>query len=313
MLGTYGMVANVYPGQPNTTTPTDRYRDAADRRPVPVHHRRAHVHRPDDLHLGKAVVQRELSDHAGDRLAATAQDRPRRTRPTRCARSSSRASYYYERKYGATLGVLPDDGQCGRRSLGSDADGNAQYAEQQRLHRRARLASDPERAAAAAVHGIQEVQRRPNELRRHRAQRERQQHAVLRCLGGVLSRTATCDDALRAVGNHRRARKADGSKAMRILSASHSWDGVGAASRQRGPERSAGAAELEAGRREGGQPLLDLPWSAGCQRFAGISHPGRAAAKTISLRSSRISRLRRVRKRRRTISCGGSRAISTTR
>ena len=34
--------------------------------PVPVHHRRAYRHRPDDLYLGEAIVQRELPDHPGD-------------------------------------------------------------------------------------------------------------------------------------------------------------------------------------------------------------------------------------------------------
>ena len=98
-----------------------------------------------------------------------------------------KGSYYYERKYGATLGVLPDDGQRRRRPIRDHGQRRSQHAQQQRLRRRARLPSTPERPPAVAVHGLWEVQRGKEQLRRHRTQHQRQQHAVLRRLGRILT------------------------------------------------------------------------------------------------------------------------------
>jgi hypothetical protein len=105
MVGTYGMVANVYPDNTNTTTPTDRYSDIAID---------AQYQYITDVHTvtGQATYIWEkqsynasypITQSTGSGFGAG----PTPANPTDRLRTFKlKATYYYERKYGATLGYF---------------------------------------------------------------------------------------------------------------------------------------------------------------------------------------------------------------
>jgi hypothetical protein len=123
MLGTYGMIANVYPDNLNRTTPTDRYQDVAID---------AQYQYITDVHTFTAqttyIWERQkynasypITQETGSGYGAG----PTPANPTDTLRTFKlKGSYYYERKYGATAAIFQTTGSSDEGLWGTDSSGN---------------------------------------------------------------------------------------------------------------------------------------------------------------------------------------------
>jgi hypothetical protein len=123
MLGTYGMNVNVYPDNLNTTTPTDRYQDIA---------LDAQYQYITDVHTFTAqttYIWEKQSYNASYPITASTGagygEGPTPSNPTDRLRTFKiKGSYYYERKYGATLQYFQTTGSADEGLYGTTASGD---------------------------------------------------------------------------------------------------------------------------------------------------------------------------------------------
>ena len=123
MLGTYGMIANVYPDNLNTTTPTDRYQDVAVDAQyqyiTDVHTFTAqttYIWEKQNYNASYPITQETGSGYGAG---------PTPANPTNTLRTFKlKGSYYYERKYGATAAMFQTTGSADEGLWGTDASGN---------------------------------------------------------------------------------------------------------------------------------------------------------------------------------------------
>jgi len=123
MLGTYGMIANVYPDNLNTTTPTDRYQDVA----IDAQYQYitdVHTFTAQTTYIWekqKYNASYPITQETGSGYGAG----PTPANPTNTLRTFKlKGSYYYERKYGATAAMFQTTGSADEGLWGTDASGN---------------------------------------------------------------------------------------------------------------------------------------------------------------------------------------------
>ena len=124
MVGTYGMVADRYPSNFDTSTPTDRYRDiAVDAQYQYItdpHTFTAQTTYIDERQSYDASYPVTLETGAGIGAGPT----PANSTDT-LHTFKAKATYYHDRKYGGTLGYFSTTGSADAGLYGTDADGNA--------------------------------------------------------------------------------------------------------------------------------------------------------------------------------------------
>jgi len=123
MLGAYGMNVNVYPDNLNTTTPTDRYQDVAVDAQyqyiTDVHTFTAqttYIWEKQSYNASFPITQATGSGYGAGPTPSNPSDKLRTFR--------IKGSYYYERKYGATLQYFQTTGSADEGLYGTTADGN---------------------------------------------------------------------------------------------------------------------------------------------------------------------------------------------
>ena len=124
MVGTYGLIADRYPSNLDTSTATDRFRDVAvdaqyqyisdpnvfTAQATYIHERQSYdASYPATLETGEGIGAGPTPANATDTLRTF----------------RAKATYYRDRKYGATLGYFSTTGSVDGGLYGSDADGNA--------------------------------------------------------------------------------------------------------------------------------------------------------------------------------------------
>jgi len=123
MLGTYGMVANVYPDNLNTTTPTDRFSDVAidgqyqyitDVHTVTL--QGTYIWEKQSYNASYPMTQETGSGYGSGPTPANSTDRLRTFK--------AKGTYYYERKYGATLAYFQTTGSADEGLYGTAAGGS---------------------------------------------------------------------------------------------------------------------------------------------------------------------------------------------
>jgi len=124
MIGTYGMVANVYPDNLNTTTPTDRYRDiAVDAQyqyitdPHTFTAQATYINERQSYNASYNAVQETGAGIGAGPTPANLNDTLRTFK--------AKGSYYHDRKYGGTIAYFQTTGSADAGLYGTDADGNA--------------------------------------------------------------------------------------------------------------------------------------------------------------------------------------------
>jgi hypothetical protein len=123
MLGTYGMTTNVYPDNLNTNTPTDRYQDVAVdgqyQYITDVHTFTAqatYIWEKQSYNASYPITQSTGSGYGAG---------PTPSNPTdRLNTFKIKGSYYYERKYGATLALFETRGSADEGLYGTTASGD---------------------------------------------------------------------------------------------------------------------------------------------------------------------------------------------
>ena len=123
MVGTFGMTANVYPDNLNTTTPTDRYQDVAFDAQyqyiTDVHTVTAqamYIHEKQSYNASYPVTQETGSGYGAG---------PTPSNPTDTMRTLKlKGTYYYERKYGVTLQLFKTTGSADEGLWGTTASGD---------------------------------------------------------------------------------------------------------------------------------------------------------------------------------------------
>ncbi len=123
MVGTYGLVANVYPDNLNTTTPTDRYRDVA------VDAQYQYITDVDTVTAQATYIREKQSYNASypitQETGAGYGAGPTPSNPTDTLRTFRiKGSYYYERKYGGTLTYFQTTGSADEGLYGTTASGD---------------------------------------------------------------------------------------------------------------------------------------------------------------------------------------------
>jgi hypothetical protein len=124
MVGTYGLVADRYPSNFDTSTPTDRFRDiAVDAQyqyitdPHTFTAQATYIHEKQSYNASFPVTQ-----DTGAGIGAG----PTPANPTDTLRTfKAKATYYRERIYGASLAYFSTTGTADAGLYGEDADGNA--------------------------------------------------------------------------------------------------------------------------------------------------------------------------------------------
>ncbi len=124
MVGTYGMNVNVYPDNLDTSTPTDRYRDAA------VDAQYQYI---TDEHTFTAqttyIWEKQSYNASYPQTQATGAGYgagPTPDNPTDTMRTFKlKGSYYYDRMYGGTLAYFQTTGSADAGLYGTDSNGNA--------------------------------------------------------------------------------------------------------------------------------------------------------------------------------------------
>jgi hypothetical protein len=124
MVGTYGMVINRYPSNLDTTTGTDQYRDiAVDAQyqyitdPHTFTTQATYIHEKQSYKTSYAVV-RDTGAGVG---AGPTPDNATNTLKT----AKIKGTYYYQRKYGGTLGYFATTGSADAGLYGTDSAGNS--------------------------------------------------------------------------------------------------------------------------------------------------------------------------------------------
>ena len=124
MIGTYGMIVNRYPSNLDTSTATDRYRDVAfDAQyqyitdPHTFTAQATYIDERQSYNASYAAVQ----DTGAGIGAGPTPDNPTDTLKT----FKLKGTYYYDRKYGATVAYFSTTGSADAGLYGMDADGNA--------------------------------------------------------------------------------------------------------------------------------------------------------------------------------------------
>jgi len=123
MFGTYGMVANVFPDNLSTSTPTDRYRDIA------VDAQYQYITDPHTFTAQTTYIWEKQSYNASfpvtQATGAGYGAGPTPANPTDTLRTFKvKGTYYYERKYGATLAYFQTTGSADAGLYGAAPNGN---------------------------------------------------------------------------------------------------------------------------------------------------------------------------------------------
>ncbi len=123
MVGAYGLVANVYPDNLNTTTPTDRYNDVAVDAQyqyiTDVHTMTAqatYIWEKQSYNASYPITQETGAGYGAGPTPSNPSDRLRTFK--------IKGSYYYERTYGATLGYFQTTGSADEGLYGTTASGD---------------------------------------------------------------------------------------------------------------------------------------------------------------------------------------------
>ena len=124
MVGTYGMVAERYPSNFDTSTPTDRFRDSA------VDAQYQYITDPHTFTAQATYIREKQSYKASfpvtEDTGAGIGAGPTPANPTDTLRTfRAKATYYHDRKYGGTLAYFSTTGSADEGLYGADADGNA--------------------------------------------------------------------------------------------------------------------------------------------------------------------------------------------
>ena len=124
MVGTYGMVANVFPDNLDTSTPTDKYQDVAldaQYQYISDEHtftaQTTYIWEKQKYNASYAAVQATGAGYG----AGPTPDNPTDTLHT----FKLKGSYYYQRKYGGTVALFQTTGSADGGLYGTNADGNA--------------------------------------------------------------------------------------------------------------------------------------------------------------------------------------------
>jgi hypothetical protein len=123
MFGTYGMVANVFPDNLSTSTPTDRFRDIA------LDAQYQYITDPHTFTAQATYIWEKQSYNASypitQETGAGYGAGPTPANPTDTLRTFKvKGTYYYERKYGATLAYFQTTGSADEGLYGTDDSGN---------------------------------------------------------------------------------------------------------------------------------------------------------------------------------------------
>jgi len=123
MFGTYGMVVNVFPDNLSTSTPTDRYRDVA------VDAQYQYITDPHTFTAQTTYIWEKQSYNASFPITQQTGSGygagPTPANPTDTLRTFKvKGTYYYERKYGATLAYFQTTGSADEGLYGADDSGN---------------------------------------------------------------------------------------------------------------------------------------------------------------------------------------------
>ena len=124
MVGTYGMVANRYPSNFDTSTPTDRFRDIA------VDSQYQYITDPHTFTAQATYIREKqsynASFHVTEETGAGIGAGPTPANSTDTLRTlKAKATYYRDRKYGGSLAYFSTTGSADAGLYGSDASGNA--------------------------------------------------------------------------------------------------------------------------------------------------------------------------------------------
>jgi hypothetical protein len=124
MVGTYGLIADRYPSNFDTSTPTDRFRDIA------VDAQYQYITDPHTFTAQATYIHEKQSYNASfpvtEDTGAGIGAGPTPANPTDTLRTvKAKATYYRERKYGGSLGYFSTTGTADAGLYGADADGNA--------------------------------------------------------------------------------------------------------------------------------------------------------------------------------------------
>ena len=124
MVGTYGMVANVYPDNLDKSTPTDRYQDVAldaQYQYISDEHtftaQTTYIWEKQKYNASYAAVQDTGAGYGAGPTPDNATDTLRTFK--------LKGSYYYQRKYGSTLALFQTTGSADAGLYGTSSDGNA--------------------------------------------------------------------------------------------------------------------------------------------------------------------------------------------
>jgi hypothetical protein len=124
MVGTYGMIADRYPSNLDTSTPTDRFRDIA------VDAQYQYITDPHTFTAQVTYIDEKQSYNAS--FPATAETGagigagPTPANPTdKLHTFKAKATYYRDRKYGGTLAFFSTAGSADSGLYGTDSNGNA--------------------------------------------------------------------------------------------------------------------------------------------------------------------------------------------
>ncbi len=124
MVGTYGVLVNVYPDNLHTSTPTDRYQDAAldaQYQYISDEHtftaQTTYIWEKQKYNASYPVTQSTGSGYGAGPTPDNPSDNLRTFR--------LKGSYYYQRKYGTTLAVFQTTGSADAGLYGTDSSGNA--------------------------------------------------------------------------------------------------------------------------------------------------------------------------------------------
>jgi hypothetical protein len=126
MVGTYGMVIDRYPSNFDTSTPTDRYRDiAVDAQyqyitdPHTFTAQATYIHEKQSYDASFPVTEATGAGIGAGPTPANLSDTLRTFK--------AKATYYHDRKYGATLAYFSTTGSADGGLYGTDADGNGMH------------------------------------------------------------------------------------------------------------------------------------------------------------------------------------------
>jgi hypothetical protein len=124
MVGAYGLMADRYPSNFDTSTPTDRFRDVA------IDAQYQYITDPHTFTAQATYINEKQNYKASfpvtDATGAGIGAGPTPANPNDDLRTfKAKATYYHDRKYGGSLGYFSTTGSADGGLYGADADGNA--------------------------------------------------------------------------------------------------------------------------------------------------------------------------------------------